>query len=600
MKCSFLALVAACTVALTLPGPGASAQRLHTHEHDHSEVVLERRDFAPVRRATGPDSTQGAGSAGITAAPDNQILVELTPEDTTAANLFDLNGRTLIFTPDGQGRYSRTVRSVAWENDIGRAVADGEEIRLQDFMFDFADQSWGSFFVSARGVITFGERLTYRHHGIAENRTGTMREVASKFVTTPTISALYKPYLGGWVSDEWTETYGATQHVFSSPDRVVVTWTTTEPVKYVHGLPPDAPSRFQVVLRADGSVTFNYHNDVFFGDGIVGLFPHEEPTKGALIASIVDQRNPELAGHLDLLEVAIYESSAGSAIVEWTTRGRIPAPRSGTRYSYRLHFDAEEPYFDEDGDSEFEFQIDQEGDTTRTRGGKLLPQESANRVALLVADPDVFGISVHARAGAHQFDGDRWVSGNQLSPVLLELPDGAALMADLSRSDSGFSRGQSEVFHHRSAPDFADIACRVIDTLGDEFDFFVFHVEFRMDSQEHGAPNFFYPDQDVSGIGTSGRSPPCGEGRLKAGYPDWVKSTNVFYARERDPKRTGLKLASWSLPTRSRICGRPMRRIRETASESRCSATIADAIGSVSSIPPRRSPGTQPRRVPEV
>ncbi len=188
--------------------------------------------------------------------------MELLPPDTASANLFDLSGRTLLFTPDGHGGYSRSVQSVAWEDDVGSAVADGEEIRFQSFMFDFAGQSWGSFFVSARGVITFGERLTYSHYE-AENRLGTMREVASKFVTTPTISALYKPYLGGWVGDEWTETYGATQHVSNSPDRVVVTWTTTEPVKYVHGLPPDAPSRFQVVLRDDGSVTFNYRDDVF-------------------------------------------------------------------------------------------------------------------------------------------------------------------------------------------------------------------------------------------------------------------------------------------------------------------------------------------------
>ena len=128
VKCSLLALVAACAVALTLLGSGASAQRLHTHEHDHPDVVLERRDFGPARRAIGSDSTQEAGSAGIIATPDNQILVELLPRDTASANLFDLTGRTLLFTPDRHGGYSRSVQSVAWDDDIGRAVADGEEI----------------------------------------------------------------------------------------------------------------------------------------------------------------------------------------------------------------------------------------------------------------------------------------------------------------------------------------------------------------------------------------------------------------------------------------------------------------------------------------
>ena len=547
VRCLRIGVATACLLALPLLGAGASGQGArHLHEHGHPAIVLEGPGSRPVRPVTGAASPGPPGPGRVSTTPTNQILVELAPEDTTSANLFDLRGRTLTFTPDGQGGYSRSVRSVAWEDDIGPAVADGEEIRLQSFTFDFASRRWDSFFVSGRGLISFGKRLTYRHHGIIENRYGTMREIAAKFVTVPTISPLYKPYLGGWSSDEWTDAYGATQHVRSSPDRVVVTWVTTEPVKYVHGVPPDEPSRFQVVLRADGSVQFNYQNDIFFGDGIVGLFPDEpdeEPTKGALIASIVDGSNPQLAGHLDLLEVAIYESSTGSAIVEWTTRDQITAPPSGTRYSYRLHLDADEPYFEEDGDEEFEFQVDLESDEVRTRGGRLLPRKAGNRIALLVEDPGLFGNSMHARAGAHQFDDSGWVSGESLDPVLLEVPDRAAPMTDLSRSDSGFSKRQSEVFHHRGGLDYADIVCRVIDILGDEFDFFVFHEEFVLDHQERGGGRGFdYPSRDVSGIGRSGdRSPPCGEGRLKFGYSDWVKGPDVFYGGARRPNHTGFE-----------------------------------------------------------
>ena len=55
------------------------------------------------RDAVASDSTQTSAIDGISITPDNQILVELMPEDTTPANLFDLNGRTLVFTPDGSG-----------------------------------------------------------------------------------------------------------------------------------------------------------------------------------------------------------------------------------------------------------------------------------------------------------------------------------------------------------------------------------------------------------------------------------------------------------------------------------------------------------------
>ena len=46
------------------------------------------------------DSTRTSAIDGISTTVDNQILVELMPEDTTPANLFDLNERTLVFTPD--------------------------------------------------------------------------------------------------------------------------------------------------------------------------------------------------------------------------------------------------------------------------------------------------------------------------------------------------------------------------------------------------------------------------------------------------------------------------------------------------------------------
>ena len=48
-----------------------------------------------------------------------------------------------------------------------------------------------------------------------------MSGIAAKFVTTPTISPLYKPLLDAWGgSGEMT--------VVRSPDRIVVTWVTRE------------------------------------------------------------------------------------------------------------------------------------------------------------------------------------------------------------------------------------------------------------------------------------------------------------------------------------------------------------------------------------
>ena len=174
-------------------------------------------------------ASAGASEArdGISTTADNRILVELALDDTVPANPFDLNGRTLVFTPDGEGGYSRDVRELTWENDIGGAVADGAVIELERFTFPFAGRRWDAFHVNRHGLLTFNGPLTYMYWD-AENRFDTMRDIAGKLIDVPTISPLYKPMLGGR-----SDRYGATQHVARWPHRVVITWITTEPDYYV-------------------------------------------------------------------------------------------------------------------------------------------------------------------------------------------------------------------------------------------------------------------------------------------------------------------------------------------------------------------------------
>ena len=525
MKYSQVALmITACL--LPLLSSGASAQATRSYEPDLSDAAVRRTAGRAVWRTTSAGVMKRLSGGGIATTQHNQILVELAPGDTTAANRLDLNGRTLVFTANGRGGYSRQVRSLAWEDDVGEPVADGVVIELESFGFDFAGKRWHSFHVSRRGLVTFGEPFTYSYEK-GGNRFSTLREIVANFVTTPTISPLYKPRLGG-LSDE----YGATQHVSRRQDRVVVTWKTTEPQFYVQGVAPRKPSSFQVVLGADGSVRFSYR-DVSLGDGIVGLFPDEEARTEHLIASIADPRNPELPGHMDLLNAAIYESNTDGLIVEWTTRGRISMPPSGTRYSYRFHLDTDEPYFDgRDEDIDFVWQVDIESDATHVRGRERLPTDADNKIALLV-DGDGRGLSARVRASAVQFDNGRGVAYDGSRLIQVELPR-AAPSIDLSRQDRTFSARQSEVFHYRGPPDTAAIACRVVDTLGDKFDLFVFHIEFRVDSQKSGSPWRRYgANTSVAGVGDIGREvPPCRARRLKGHWktPVWMKSRDIIHA----------------------------------------------------------------------
>ena len=90
MKCSYTMPLAAGTLGLTLLSTAAFGQAPPVH--------------------------------GVSTTADNQILIELTSDDSAPANPFDLNGRTLIFRPDGFGRYSREVRSLQPVSGGGRDV----------------------------------------------------------------------------------------------------------------------------------------------------------------------------------------------------------------------------------------------------------------------------------------------------------------------------------------------------------------------------------------------------------------------------------------------------------------------------------------------
>ena len=272
---------------------------------------------------------------------------------------------------------------------------------------------------------------------------------------------------------------------------------------------------FQAVLHADGSIRFSYL-DVTLGDGIVGLFQNEPPTKVAPIARIPDPADDDLPGHLDIREAAIYESSASSIIVEFSTRGSMPEPDDGTWYSYRLHFDAEPPYFRGDSDLDMVWQVDVHPDGVRSNG-QVLPAVAANRIAVDVGPVSRFSGMV--RGAAAEFVANRNTRGDDLELTPIDLPTVMPSAVDLSRP-AGASDEHSEVFHWLSIPDIGAVACRVVEALGNEFDLFTFHSEFLVDTQWLGMDFRRYGrNVGVEGIGNLGKdAPPCGAARLKGSW----------------------------------------------------------------------------------
>ncbi len=487
----------------------------------------------------GPVRVDSA-SRTVRTTTDNQIILKLAPSDITDANLFDLSGRTVVFTPDGQGGYFRSVQSVAWERNIGERVRSGEEVSFQGFDFEFAGRTWTSLFVSRRGIITFGKPLQYDYVNTGL-RFETIQQLNHKLVDETAISALFKPLLGGFYDQ-----HGAKQHVAHQVDRVVVTWTTTEPVYYVHGVAPQTPTRFQAVLAADGSVRLNYDNSISFRDGIVGLLGPERKTRGALITEIGHGRNTGLPGYLDLLKVTLQESGTGGVIVEFAMREPIPVPPSGHLYVYRLFFDVEQPWWTGSEDSDFDWRlyVTDAGLTLASGAGVagVVETTDPSRIALLANITGLEGVPVAVFANSSDFAGGSFVEGESSEVAFFRLPSATGPNTNLSETSNLSAQYQYEVFNYATVGNLDSIACHVANSLGDEFDLLVFHSQFRTDKQEATTPfRPFFGNDPVTGVGRGGTidGPPCGAKRLKGRWvsPVWIYSDRVYRSGVREDSR---------------------------------------------------------------
>ena len=481
---------------------------------------------------------------GISVTDRGQILVELTPGDIVPANPLDLAGRTLVFTPDGRGGYSREVRALDWDDDIGDPVDANEEIE-PSFRFDFAGQQWKSFFVSRYGLVTFGEPYPFANAG--PNVFGTMQEIAVNLGAPPMIAALYKPQLGGWYDSD-AEDFGNVQHVSRRADRVLITWITSDPIFFVHGVPPQEKTRFQMALHADGRIALHYapepdDPDEAIRDGIVGLFPNPNPKTG-LLGSIPDPIDGALPGYLDLVETGIYTiADPAFVLVEFTTRGPIrPIPDQHVFYEIEIRTDAP--------------------DDRRIRAtalvlpdGRRLGLEAVRRSDVVQTDDNRIGAlidlrtnrlsglraSVVARTRAVEVHGNREYRDEWSPPAIIGFPDVAASPTiDLSRP--GSSAAQLEVFHYTGTKEQVSPggrnmfpgACRVIEVLGDEFDAFVFHSQFRYDRQGTGNTwENYSANAPIRGVGRDERqlrdwTSLCGS-RIRGqwNYPVWTKTGDV-------------------------------------------------------------------------
>jgi len=230
-------------------------------------IVLLGTVLTPILSYSQQDDEPGH-SIGKVSMKGDLIVVELDHGALGKANLFDLAGRTVRFTPEGS-RYRVENLPLQWDPDFGSEFRDSE-LSLHNFTFPFSGKVWKSFLVGTTGSIRFGpsekdlklDPYGHREGGVALDRFDELAKVAGTLTTNaPAICVFLKPRMSG------------ARYVKELPDRVVITWDLTEP----YGGLLDFSwfrtiNRFQAVLQRNGSIEMSY-KEIAAKDAIVGIYP---------------------------------------------------------------------------------------------------------------------------------------------------------------------------------------------------------------------------------------------------------------------------------------------------------------------------------------
>ncbi len=207
-------------------------------------------------------------SIGKVSIKGDLIVMELADGALGKANLFDLTGHTLRFTPEGS-RYRVVSGPLDWDSDFGPELT-GAEARFHEFAFPFSGRSWRSLLVGETGSIRFGvsekdislDPYGHRDGGIVLDRFDQLAGAASKLSDkAPAILVFLKPRM-----------YGP-HYVKEFSDRVVITWDLTEPFGSLLDFTWfKTINCFQAILHRDGSIEMSY-KEMDAKDAIVGLYP---------------------------------------------------------------------------------------------------------------------------------------------------------------------------------------------------------------------------------------------------------------------------------------------------------------------------------------
>ena len=288
----------------------------------------------------------------VTALPVADVLLR-------PANFFDLEGKTLSFTPDDAGGYDVRIGPLTW---VGTSAATGRSFDLCElpvepqrgfhhhasrpdsvaafseaytpidlpFEFPFAGRRWTRVYANTNGNVSFAVPEARHWEERDPWSSGTMRSVAAA------VDSRSAAGLEAMIAVLWA-VYGETDvSVDSSSERVAITWNAVRKIPRNHHYQPRGPNVFQARLFPSGAIEFAYR-EVSERDGIVGLF-HGAEARGRTLNAVEDPVGDTGNATVDIVSVEFVDKGS-TVVVSATMAADIPARVSSGSVEYRVFLD---------------------------------------------------------------------------------------------------------------------------------------------------------------------------------------------------------------------------------------------------------------------
>ncbi|HKV28606.1 MAG TPA: hypothetical protein VJN90_10085 [Candidatus Acidoferrales bacterium] len=483
------------------------------------------------------------------------IVMDLNQSALGRQNLFNLSRHTLRFTPEGNG-YRVENLPVRWNADFGEELST-PEVSLHNFSFPFSGKSWDSFSVGVTGSIRFGPAarslfagagnpafVPRDQGGVSIARFDQLAEAAGNLVNTvPAICVFFKPRMSG------------VRYVKELDDRVVVTWDLTEPYGNIQDFTwTKTINRFQAVLHKDGTIEMSYQQ-LAAKDAIIGVYPLISGGTERNLATLPGDKNSTAAVNLDLRNLQLSVVDGLFLKVRFETSGPV-LPEGGSGLSgiaYRVYFNTRD--VPRAPATVHRLSAPAHPDVTWTIFG-FAPRNRANgRVSRYVAfgpgisrrvetsgnTISIQGILPSALRGAKEISVSADASASDSEKPVSQILAHAVALSGIRNPEVHFSslKPQAgpfpivyEAFHYYALPNNRDLACTVIKTLGDKFDFLAYYSDFRVDNQEAGTPSdgpLGAVGGAVTGIGAEqrGLGSYCSQKRFQWGFIQPVYSESI-------------------------------------------------------------------------